>query len=119
MIGPEGLSVMVETLTKLKKTGKDRWRGLCPFHKEGTASFFVYRGRDGRGRFHCHGCHTDGDAVDWLRMVEHKSYREAGGCTPDQEVMRQRKEEKRREGALRQFRDHNPDCDVPDFLIKI
>jgi len=44
---------------ELKKTG-DRWKSICPFHKELDASFVVYPD----GSFHCFGCGAHGKAKD-------------------------------------------------------
>lgn len=51
-----------------------RWVGLCPFHAEKTPSFYV---SPAFGRYHCFGCDTSGDAIDFLRAVEHLDFVEA------------------------------------------
>jgi DNA primase len=51
-----------------------RWVGLCPFHSEKTPSFYV---SPAFGRYHCFGCDTSGDAIDFLRAVEHLDFVEA------------------------------------------
>lgn|SRR3990167_1298168 len=47
----------------LKKTAKDRYVGLCPFHKEVHPSFTIY-GKD--NTYHCFGCTVHGDSIDFL-----------------------------------------------------
>ncbi|HET9671418.1 MAG TPA: DNA primase, partial [Actinomycetota bacterium] len=58
----------------LKKTGHDAMSGLCPFHQEKTASFSV---SPTKGVFYCFGCGKGGDAITFLRELEHLSYVEA------------------------------------------
>jgi DNA primase len=58
----------------LKKTGHDSMSGLCPFHQEKTASFSV---SPAKGVFYCFGCGKGGDAITFLRELEHLSYIEA------------------------------------------
>jgi DNA primase len=36
----------------------------CPLHEDRTPSLSLYQGRDGRARWHCHGCGVGGDALD-------------------------------------------------------
>jgi DNA primase len=57
----------------LKRVGK-QWRGLCPFHGEKTPSFYV---DPLRKSFKCFGCGEWGDAIDFLRKSEGKSFVEA------------------------------------------
>ena len=58
----------------LKKAGRDRMTGLCPFHQEKTPSFSVSPGKQ---VFYCFGCGKGGDAITFLRELEHLSYVEA------------------------------------------
>jgi hypothetical protein len=38
---------------------------FCPFHaNDRTPALSLYTGRDGRGRWKCHGCQASGDALD-------------------------------------------------------
>jgi DNA primase len=57
----------------LKRAGKS-WKGLCPFHAEKTASFFV---SPDFGRYKCHGCGASGDAITFVREVEHLDFVDA------------------------------------------
>jgi DNA primase len=57
----------------LKKQGT-RWVGLCPFHQEKTPSFSV---NAEMGVFHCFGCQQSGDAITFVREIEHVDFVEA------------------------------------------
>ena len=57
----------------LKRVGK-RWVGLCPFHAEKTPSFNV---NPEMGRFYCFGCQANGDAITFVREVEHLDFVDA------------------------------------------
>jgi DNA primase len=65
---------LVAQYLTLKKTGHDSLSGLCPFHQEKTASFSVSPAKQ---VFYCHGCGKGGDAITFLRELEHLSYVEA------------------------------------------
>jgi DNA primase len=58
----------------LKKSGHDAVSGLCPFHQEKTPSFSVSPAKQ---VFYCFGCGKGGDAITFLRELEHLSYVEA------------------------------------------
>ena len=58
---------------QLKRVGR-RWQGLCPFHAEKTASFSV---NAEMGVYHCFGCKVSGDAITFIREVEHADFPEA------------------------------------------
>jgi len=57
----------------LKKQGT-RWVGLCPFHQEKTPSFSV---NAEMGVFHCFGCQRSGDAITFVRDMDHVDFVEA------------------------------------------
>jgi DNA primase len=57
--------IVAETV-RLTKAGKNM-RGLCPFHTEDTASFFVFPDSQ---RFKCFGCGAGGDVLDFVMEVE-------------------------------------------------
>ncbi len=56
------ISSVVGRFVQLKKSGAS-YRGLCPFHKEKTPSFFVSPERQ---TYHCFGCGTGGDVFSFL-----------------------------------------------------
>ena len=43
---------------------------LCPFHNEKTASFQIYPDTD---KYYCFGCHRNGDVIDFLAEVRHRT----------------------------------------------
>src|SRR2546429_1583594 len=57
----------------LKRVGK-RFVGLCPFHSEKTPSFSI---NPEIGRFWCFGCQASGDAITFVREVEHLDFVDA------------------------------------------
>jgi DNA primase len=57
----------------LKRQGR-RWVGLCPFHQEKSPSFSV---NAEEGLYYCFGCQRSGDAISFLRDVEHLDFVEA------------------------------------------
>jgi DNA primase len=65
---------LVSGYLTLKKAGHDAFAGLCPFHTEKTPSFSV---SPSKGVFYCFGCGKGGDAIAFLREVEHLSFAEA------------------------------------------
>jgi len=54
----------------LKRVGR-RFVGLCPFHTEKTPSFSV---NPEYGAWHCFGCAKSGDAITFVREVEHLDF---------------------------------------------
>jgi DNA primase len=54
----------------LKRVGR-RYQGLCPFHSEKTPSFSV---NPELGLYHCFGCGAGGDAIQFVREVEHLDF---------------------------------------------
>lgn len=61
---------LVSEHTQLKRVGR-RWSGLCPFHNEKTGSFSV-NGEE--GLYHCFGCKKSGDAITFVRELEHLDF---------------------------------------------
>jgi hypothetical protein len=48
--------------TQLRPCGRDRLKGLCPLHREDTASFYIYTDQQ---KWHCYGaCASGGDVID-------------------------------------------------------
>src|SRR5699024_10756460 len=46
-------------------------KGLCPFHDERTASFYVYPDN----RWFCFGCQEHGDVIDFTQKIEGEGFR--------------------------------------------
>jgi DNA primase len=65
---------LVSQYLTLKKAGGDNMTGLCPFHQEKTPSFSISPGKQ---VFFCHGCGKGGDAIGFLRELEHLGFAEA------------------------------------------
>ena len=64
---------LISEHSALKRQG-NRWVGLCPFHQEKTPSFSV---NAEMGVFYCFGCSRSGDAITFVREVEHVDFVEA------------------------------------------
>lgn len=64
------LVAVVSNYTQLRKVGQ-RWTGLCPFHSEKSPSFSV-NATD--GLYHCFGCKASGDAITFVREIEHLDF---------------------------------------------
>ncbi len=57
----------------LKRAGSNL-KGLCPFHSEKTPSFTVYPSDNS---FYCFGCGVGGNAITFIRQIEHLDYPDA------------------------------------------
>jgi DNA primase len=64
---------LISEHSALKRQGT-RWVGLCPFHQEKSASFSV---NAEMGVFYCFGCQASGDAITFVREIEHVDFVEA------------------------------------------
>jgi DNA primase len=64
---------LIGASTSLKKMGKS-WKGLCPFHGEKSASFYVH---PDKGFYYCFGCGAKGDAITFVRETERLDFPEA------------------------------------------
>lgn len=65
--------LVVGRYVNLKRSGRSM-KGLCPFHREKTPSFFVSSERQ---TYHCFGCGVGGDAFSFLMNYLSYSFREA------------------------------------------
>lgn len=68
------IAEVVGEYVALKTAGVGSQRGLCPFHDERTPSFYV---RPQVGFYHCFGCGESGDAISFLRKMDHVTFAEA------------------------------------------
>jgi DNA primase len=59
---------------KLRKTGAQSYKGLCPFHKEKTSSFSV---NPSKRIYYCFGCHEHGDVFNFVMKMDGLSFPEA------------------------------------------
>jgi DNA primase len=64
---------LVEDYVPLKQKGQNFW-GLCPFHNEKTPSFSV---NEQMNVYYCFGCHSGGNAVQFVMDLERLTYPEA------------------------------------------
>lgn len=64
---------LISSYVNLRRTGRNLV-GLCPFHSEKTPSFVVYPETQS---FYCFGCHAGGDAVGFVKEMEHLDYPDA------------------------------------------
>ena len=64
------LAGIVSQYVALRKVGQ-RFSGLCPFHNEKTPSFSV---NAEEGFFYCFGCQKSGDAITFVREIEHLDF---------------------------------------------
>ena len=67
------ISALIGGYTALKRVGR-RFVGLCPFHSEKSPSFSV---NVEEGLFYCFGCQASGDAISFVRQIEHCDFVEA------------------------------------------
>jgi len=58
---------------RLTRAGRE-WKGLCPFHTEHTASFYV---NPEKQLWNCHGCHEGGDIFHFVELIDHTDFRGA------------------------------------------
>ena len=65
---------VVSGYTQLKKSGGQRFTGLCPFHSEKTPSFQVNASTN---LFHCFGCGEGGNIYQFVQKVENLPFPEA------------------------------------------
>ena len=64
---------IVSAHTQLKRVGSN-WSGLCPFHGEKSPSFSV---NAEKGVFYCFGCQASGDAISFVRDMDHLDFQGA------------------------------------------
>jgi DNA primase len=64
------LREIVSQNVQLKRVGR-RWVGLCPFHAEKSGSFNV---NEENGLWKCFGCGMGGDAITYVREIEHLDF---------------------------------------------
>lgn len=68
------LKPVIEQYIRLARAGKDKFKGLCPFHAERTPSFLV---NEDKGTYYCFGCRANGSIIDFLMQKENLDFRAA------------------------------------------
>lgn len=68
------LKPLVAQYIRLQNAGGDRFKALCPFHAEKTASFYI---NEKKGYFLCFGCGAHGSIIDFVMQIENLSFKEA------------------------------------------
>lgn len=66
------VSIVESAGVELRRNGP-RHVGLCPFHSEKTASFYVFDD----GGFKCFGCGESGDVIDFVQKIYGLSFKDA------------------------------------------
>jgi DNA primase len=66
---------VIESYIRLRSAGAQRFKGLCPFHKEKTPSFNVNGGS--QQFFYCFGCQASGDVFSFVGKIENVGFPEA------------------------------------------
>ncbi|MCL2102633.1 MAG: DNA primase [Syntrophorhabdaceae bacterium] len=64
---------VISEMVSLTRAGAN-YRGLCPFHREKTPSFFV---NPARQAFKCFGCNEGGSVIDFLMKARNLSFADA------------------------------------------
>ena len=64
---------LISGYVSLKRAGSV-YKGLCPFHSEKSPSFMVYPSTNS---FYCFGCGVGGNAITFVRQIEHLDYQDA------------------------------------------
>lgn len=86
---------LIGSYVKLRRQGSNL-SGLCPFHSEKSPSFTVFVGSQS---YYCFGCHAGGDAINFVRAIEHLDYVDAVKFLADRVGMTVPQETKERESA--------------------
>lgn len=68
------LKPLVAQYIRLQNAGGDRFKALCPFHGEKTASFYI---NEKKGSFNCFGCGAHGSVIDFVMMIENLTFKDA------------------------------------------
>jgi len=66
--------IVIGQYVQLKKASRDRYVGLCPFHKEKSGSFSV---SESKQFYYCFGCHESGDVFAFVQKMDNVGFTEA------------------------------------------
>ena len=64
---------VLSSYTNLRRQGRE-YLGICPLHREKTASFYV---NEEKGVAHCFGCQWSGDVIAFVMAMEGMNFKEA------------------------------------------
>jgi len=73
IVSRNDIESLIGSYVSLKRAGSNL-KGLCPFHSEKTPSFTVYPAENS---FYCFGCGVGGNAITFIRQIEHLDYPDA------------------------------------------
>ena len=76
---------IVSNYTELEESGENRYRGLCPFHRETQPSFTVYNDTNS---FYCFGCGRGGDVINFVMEIEDITFKDAVEQLEDMSYLR-------------------------------
>ena len=65
---------VIGEMVRLRKSGPNRYVGVCPFHTEKTPSFSVHAAKQ---FYYCFGCQAKGDVIKFVMEIEGISFYEA------------------------------------------
>ena len=71
----EPLKQIIGATVSLVHRGSEVWVGPCPWHSSKSGTCLVVWADE--GRWWCSSCKRGGDAIQWVRLLEGLSYREA------------------------------------------
>lgn len=67
------ISLAEQYIGQVRRSGKN-YIAKCPFHDDGTPSFYIYAESN---RFHCFGCGASGDAIAFIEKVAGFDFKDA------------------------------------------
>jgi hypothetical protein len=67
------ITEVISKYVELRRAGKEH-TGLCPFHADKNPSLSV---NEEKAVFHCFGCGAGGDVIDFIKLIESISFKEA------------------------------------------
>jgi len=74
-INRRGVEILSQYVS-LERAGHNRFRFICPFHKETQPSAVLY---EDQGSYWCYGCGTGGDIIDFVQRKTGMSFKEVIG----------------------------------------
>jgi len=94
---------LVSARTELRRSGTNRYEGLCPFHDERTPSFGI---NPTEKLYHCFGCQASGDLFRFVQETEGVDFRGALELLADRHgIQLEREAEDPREAERRRSRE--------------